>query len=85
MYEGMQYNSIPVYLSDEYIIPYNLDFNSFGILLKPNQNIHQVLSEIEPIEIINKQNKIKELYNDYFTYNGCKKQIIKYLEGTHYS
>ena len=32
--ESMQYGSIPVYISDEFILPHGLNFNEFGVLIK---------------------------------------------------
>jgi len=81
-YEAMQYNTIPVYISDEHILPYNLDFNEFGVLIqeKDAHRIDEILSLVTPQQIVQKQDKLKELYESHFTYQGCFNQIVKVLK-----
>ena len=80
--EAIQYGSIPVYVSDEFILPFGMDFEEFGVLIKSEDagRIHEILSSIEPEEVIKKQDKLKEVYEKYYTYNGALQQIIKELE-----
>ncbi len=80
--EAMQFGSIPVYISDEFIIPFGIDFNEFGILIThENANrIDEVLKSVPYEDIISKQDKLKEVYEKYYTYQGCYDQIIKALE-----
>jgi Exostosin family len=82
MYEGMQYNCIPVYISDEFVIPYNMNFEEFGVLIeaKDAHRIEEILSSILPQEIVIKQDNIKKLYDSHFTYEGLKNQIIQVLK-----
>jgi len=82
LWEGLQYGTIPVYISDEFIIPYGIDFNTYGVLIeeKDAHRIEEILASITPYEIIQKQNRIKRLYDNHFTYEGLQHQIIKRLE-----
>lgn len=80
--ECMQYGSIPVYVSDEFIIPWGLDFNEFGVLIeaKDSNRIVEILEAIEPDEIVRKQDNLKIYYDHYYTYESNLKLIIKHLE-----
>lgn len=80
--EAIQYGSIPVMISDEFILPFNIDFEDFGVLIKSEDAgiVHEILSAIEPEEVIQKQDRLIEIYQRYYTYEGCFNQIIKSLE-----
>lgn len=80
--EALQYGSIPVYLSNEFILPHNIPFYTYGVQVKESEigNIVEILKSISPIEIRNKQKAIKEVYEKYFTYEGCRGVIIASLD-----
>lgn len=80
--ESMQYGSIPVYVSDEFVIPSWLDFESFGVIIKAEDvdRIAEIIESIEPEEIIAKQEKLAQVYKDHYTYEGALKDIVNYLE-----
>jgi len=79
--ECMQYNTIPVYLSNEFIFPHNLDFLEYGVIIeeKDADRIDEILRTITPEQIIMKQDRIKELYHSHFTYQGCQEKIMEHL------
>lgn len=80
--EAMQYGSIPVYISDEFILPYNNDeFIEYGVIVKNNDisQIKEILDDISPEEIKKKQEKIAQIYDTHFTYEGCLKKIMDEL------
>lgn len=85
--EAIQYGSIPVYISDEFIRPYDMDFHEFGVMIGSDYawGIDDILQSIELDKIIEKQNKLQEVYEKYYTYEGNLNQIIKHLEIEHYS
>jgi hypothetical protein len=80
--EAIQYGSIPVMISDEFIIPWGLDFNEFGILIgeKDVDRIDEILKSISPQDILWKQNSLKFVYDNYYTYSANLKLIIDTLE-----
>lgn len=80
--EAIQYGSIPVYISDEFILPFNIDFNEFGVLIKSEDatRTDEILQSVPIEDIIKKQEKLKEVYEKYYTYKGCFREIIKVLE-----
>lgn len=84
--EAVYQNAIPVYISDTHIIPFNLDFNEFGILMHENsiEILDDVLLSIQPEEIIEKQDNLSNYYDKYFSYIGCMNNIIKHLESEYY-
>lgn len=79
--EALEQGSIPVYISDEFIIPGNIDFNEYGVLIPSDQvrNIDRILKEITPEQISAKQEAGKQIYNEMFTFEGCKKLILDNL------
>lgn len=80
--EAIQYGSIPVYISDEFIDPYGLDFSEFGVKIeaKDAHRIDEILQAIDVEEIVKMQDNLKEIYNYLFTFEGNRKLIIQHLE-----
>jgi len=79
--ECMQYGTIPVYISDDFIFPHNLDFMDYGVIIesKDAHRIDEILKAIEPAQIIRMQDKIAELYQSHFSYEGCRQKIMEHL------
>jgi hypothetical protein len=79
--ECMQYGTIPVYISDEFIEPFGIDFNEYGVKIekKDAHRIDEILKAIPTYDIMKKQDRIKELYESHFTFEGCRTQIQKHL------
>lgn len=81
--EALQHQSIPVYISDKPWIPFNdlIDFNDYGVFInaKDIDYIDDILKQISKEEIVNKINLGKRIYNEYYSFNGCAKSIIKIL------
>lgn len=80
--EAVQYGSIPVYISDEFIIPPWMDFESFGVLVNSADvgRIDDILQNI-PIEVVlEKQEILSSAYWDYYSYEANLRHIINYLE-----
>jgi hypothetical protein len=80
--ECMQYGTIPVYISDEFIIPFGVDFEEYGVLIKEEDahRIEEILGSYTMLQIIEKQNNIKKYYEEYYTYSGAFNKIKEYLE-----
>lgn len=79
--ECMQYDTIPVYISDEFINVFDENFEEYGVKINQDNanNIENILNNISEEEIKQKRNKIKEYYNKYYTYEGLIKNIGKKL------
>jgi len=79
--ECMQYGTIPVYISDDFIFPHNLDFLDYGVVIEVKEagKIDEILKAITPEQIISKQDKIKELYHSHFSYQGVMDRINEHL------
>lgn len=75
--EALQYGSIPVYISDEFVIPHNIPFGEYGVLIeaKDAHRVPEILSAIPAEEIRRRQQAIPNIYQKYFTYEGNKKII----------
>lgn len=77
--EALQFGSIPVYISDEFVIPHNLPFEEFGVIIHPKDagRINEMLRAIPEEEVRRKQHAIPIIYSKYFTYEGTKNEIDK--------
>lgn len=75
--EAIDFGAIPIYISDQHILPYNMDTFPFGILLNHEDDIDQAidgaLSEGIYQTAINQNRKL-------FTYVGCKQEILNHLK-----
>lgn len=71
--EAIQLGAVPVYLSDEFILPYNEPFP--GLLAKPEYNIYESLKETDPTNL----QEIVQLTKKSYTYDGCKHKILEHL------
>jgi hypothetical protein len=80
--EALQYGSIPVYISDEWVIPHNIPFTDYGVLIDAADahRVHDILMSIPPEEIRRKREAIPEVYQKYFTYEGCRERIKEHLK-----
>jgi len=72
--EGLQYGSIPVYISDDFIQPHNVDFNTYGVVIR-NADVgstYEILMSLSDAERKQKIEAGKEIYRKLFTYTGNK-------------
>ena len=78
--EALEHGSIPVYISDEFIIPHGIEFNSYGVLIHisvlDSRSIESILTEISPEKILELQARGKEVFDKYYTYQANKKLIL---------
>jgi hypothetical protein len=76
--EALQYGAIPVYISDEFIIPHNHNFNDYGVLIDARDisRIPEILSRIPESGIRSKQEAGRKIYNEKFSFQGCKELIL---------
>lgn len=79
--ECLQYETIPVYISDKFVNCFDADFEEYGVIIeeKDAHKIVEILKSITDVEIVEKQLKIKDIYNKYYTYQGALNNIIKKL------
>lgn len=79
--EALQYGSIPVYISDEFVIPHNLEFNEYGVKIHVNDmpRIPEILASISQDDIKRKQDIIPKIYNEMFSYESVKRLILDNL------
>lgn len=76
--EALQFGSIPVYISDHWIVPGNIDFNTYGVLVHNDEvrNLDKILKGFTPEQIRQKQEAGKEIYKQLYTFEGCRKLIL---------
>jgi FkbM family methyltransferase len=73
--ESIQFGSVPVYISDNFVEPHGIDFNLYGVKVTPDQLpiLHKILADVD---IKQKQVMIKDRW-PLFTFDGNKKIIEK--------
>lgn len=74
--EAMQYGSIPVYISDIWIFPHDIEFD-YGFRLRPSDipQLPEFLKGFGPAVISQLQENVKTTYEKYFTYEANFKII----------
>lgn len=77
--EAIDFGSIPIYISDEYVFPYNSKEFNFGLLATPEDNIEQIISSAESVELDKKILEHNRINKSLYTYSGCKQQILNHL------
>lgn len=86
LYEALSLGSIPVYIYDDFPwLPYQdvVDWSELAILLhvKDVGKLPDILSGYSKDRIRAMQQRIEGMYNDFFTYEGVFKNILRMLEG----
>ena len=83
LYEAMQVGSIPVYVSDKLMLPWNdeLDWSEFCVVISANRinDVDQVLKGYTESEVRAMQDKLHAVYPLYFTIPATYNQIVKRL------
>lgn len=76
--EALEQGAIPVYISDEFILPGNKDFNEYGVLVHSSDvgQLDAILYSISENQIVSKQEAGKRIYEELYTYSGCKQLIL---------
>jgi hypothetical protein len=72
--EAIYYGAIPVYVSDEFVLPYDQPFG-YGLTLEPTDDIYKILTSM-PDSYLNLQGIVIPKIKDLFTYEGCKQKIL---------
>lgn len=78
--EAIDCSAIPIYISDQFIFPYNMPAFPFGLVLNPEEDI---ISAIDYIEQTGQDKIIRACIDDnkkLYTYAGCKQEILNYLK-----
>lgn len=78
--EAIDMGAIPVYISDEFVLPYNMPTFIFGAQLSGDANINEALMHFDETEISKLTKMIIEKNKSLFTYPGCKQEILNYLK-----
>ena len=78
LFEAMAFNCIPVYISDDFLEPFNLPMSEYCIKILPDQ-IKDIPDILSKVDVPAMQAKVKEYYENYFVYSQCFNSIIKTL------
>jgi hypothetical protein len=78
--EAMEFGCIPVYISDVFSLPFSnlIDAKDYCVLVGESEigMLRERLLAITDVEIERMQTRIKEVYEKYFTMEGCCKTIL---------
>jgi len=81
LYESMQLGAVPVYISDDFCLPWNdeINWDDFCVLVNEQEieDIEQILTSISDTKYNKMLNKIQEVYSKYFTLESLYPNIIK--------
>lgn len=84
LYEAMQLGAVPVYVSDDHYLPWTdeLDWSEFCVLIKEEQiqDLKNILKSISDEKYNKMLERIKQIYQEYFTLDGMCNQIIKRVD-----
>lgn len=82
--EALELNSIPVYIYDSPCRPFAsfINMEDYCVMIHESDldNIDQILKSKSVDEIDRLKKNGKKIYKEYYTYEGCAKNIIKYIE-----
>lgn len=81
LYEVLGLGQIPVYISDEFWLPYTneINWNEIAILIKYKEinSLKEILNERLATDYLKMKNKIDSLKDKYFSWEGCIDYIRK--------
>jgi hypothetical protein len=81
--ESMQFGCIPVYISDDFSLPFQkqIDWKSCCLLITPDklQTLYEKLRKIPGSQIKAMQQNVHKIYNEFMTLEKCCEQIIHHI------
>ena len=81
MYEAMQLNSVPVYISDEEWLPWTEEINWDNLAIRVHSSeIKQIKDRILSADYKSMIDYKKMIYDEYFTFPGVYDKIIKRIK-----
>jgi glycosyltransferase involved in cell wall biosynthesis len=85
MYEAIQMQCIPIYISDEFWLPFKseIEWEKMCLLINSDE-IHSIPNKVDDILESGKYQEMidygQEIYQKYLTWDGCLNQIAKRVE-----
>lgn len=81
LYETFQLNSVPVYISDNFWLPFieKINWSDICVLIKPNEivNLKKILNSINDKKYNSMLINGKKIWNEYFEINNLCKKIFE--------
>jgi hypothetical protein len=77
--EALQYGAIPVYISDKFIEPFNIDFDEYGLKINEAQipMLEQILKSFSPADLETKRQRGLEVFKEFYQYEGLRDKILQ--------
>lgn len=82
IFEAIQNGAIPIYVSDEFLIPHDEPFKEYGMLMNVNnidKGIPFYVKNMPPSEKNKKIKMLSNIYEKIYSFEGNKKYIIQTL------
>lgn len=81
--EAIRQGSIPVMISDEFIEPHNVPFETYGVKIKEDEisHIDEILRSFSAEEIKEKQNRLKDVFDTLYSFSGTRILILHNING----
>lgn len=83
MYEAMQLGAVPVYISDDFCLPWSdeIDWNDLAVLVKREDisKVDKILTNFSYDRLLGMKDYSAEIYEDYFSLSGTYNNIMKRL------
>ena len=85
LYEAIESGSVPIYISDEFWLPFEnkINWNEFCIFINPNE-INQIPTVVDSLIESSKYKEMakkgKEVYENFFTMEKISQEIIRIIE-----
>jgi hypothetical protein len=84
LYECMQLGSVPVYISDDFHLPWSdeLNWDEFCVLINANEAEYtdKILKEISDEEYLAMRSNIEKVYDNYFTLDSLYSNVVRRLK-----
>lgn len=84
IHESLNFGSIPVYIYDDPLLPFNdlFDFSDIGIAIhiEEIENLDRILESIDNEEMSRLRENGKLIYKNFFEYEGCFDRILNKLK-----
>jgi len=81
LYECMQLGSVPVYISDDFHLPWSdeINWSEFSVLvdIKDIENLDDILKGVSEEKYQDMLDVVKKIYDDYFTLGSLYSNIIR--------
>ncbi len=85
--EALQYGSLPIYISDDFIHPHKIRFNAYGVMIDEKDLQSAAVPIFNDLDKFSNDTLMRErfsilpaIYEKYYTYEGTRNKILQHLQ-----